>query len=192
MDKKSEILTFSVSSLSNTLTGIQGCDEFSQFVNVFVSIVFFETVQYILREPYCAFSKCSRSLIHCRLNLYSFSFAKYLKVSSNSHSLPLSNQNFLGRFFFVLMVKNARTFSLESFVFIPFAYTVLSNTSWRTSRYITRLLSLANLSTYARSTPKNLLLNLAKIFILLKLRVARVSFVWESSECKTLCHLWEW
>ena len=48
-------------------------------------------------------------------------------LNSPANSVPLSTQNFLGQFFFVVIVKKARTNSLESFVFILFASTVLSN-----------------------------------------------------------------
>ena len=82
------------------------------------------------------------------------------------------------------MVKNALTVSLQSFVFIPFASTVLSNRSGRTSRYFTPLISLAGLSTYARSIRQISFLNLANDFILLILRVARVNFVYEGFQCK--------
>ena len=44
--------------------------------------------------------------------------------------------------FFVILVKIERTVSVEPFVFIPFASTVLSNKSPRTRRYFTASLSL--------------------------------------------------
>ena len=48
----------------------------------------------------------------------------------------------------------------------------------------TPLLSLASLSTYAKSIHQISFLNLANAFIRLNLRVARENFVWEVFECK--------
>ena len=147
----------------------------SHFVNVLLSIVFHVTVKFIFRRSYCKFSRCSRGLTHHGLNLYSFSFAYFIKLSNKICSFV--NPIFLGRFFFVIKDKNARTVSLESFVFIPFASTVLSNRSWRTRRYFTPLLFLASLSKYAKSIQEISFLNVANVFIHLNLRVARVKFV---------------
>ena len=61
---------------------------------------------------------------------------------------------------------------------------VLSNKSWRTSKYFTPLLSHDNLSTYARSIHQVSFLNLANALILLNLRVACANLVYEVFECK--------
>ena len=82
--------------------------------------------------------------------------------------------NLSGRFF-VIIVENAQNVSLESFVFIPFASTVLSNRSWRTSISFTPSLSLASSSLYVKSIRQISFFNLANAFILLNLRVARVN-----------------
>ena len=74
------------------------CNELSQFVIVLVSIVFLVTVRYIFQRSYCTFSKCSLGLTHCRVNLYSFSFALLFKHSSKF--CPLVNTNFFGSIFF--------------------------------------------------------------------------------------------
>ena len=55
--------------------------------------------------------------------------------------------------------------------------------SWRTGRYFTPSISLASLSTYARSNHQISISNLAKAFILFNLREARVNFVYEIFEC---------
>ena len=81
---------------------------------------------------------CTPSALHSFLN-------------SPANSVPLPTQKLLRRFFFVIIVKNSRTVSLESFVFIPFVTTVLSNKSWWTRSYFTLFLSLVSLSTYAES-----------------------------------------
>ena len=108
------------------------------------------------------------------------------QTSSNSPAnfVVLSTRVVLVRLVFVIKFKNARSVSSEPFVFIPFAPTVLSNKSWRTSKYFIRLLSFAGLPTYARSKHQISFLNLANAFILLNLRVVRVNFVNSGFECK--------
>ena len=86
--------------------------------------------------------------------------------------------------FLVILFENVLTVFFKSFVFIPFASTILSNKSWRTSKYFTPLLSFDNLSTDAISIHQLSFLNLAKDLILLNLRVACVNLVYEVSECK--------
>ena len=81
-------------------------------------------------------------------------------------------------------MKNGRTVSLESFLFIPSASTVLSNKSWRTSCYFTPLLFLARIPTFGRLIHQTSSLNLANAVILLNLRNVRVIFVYEVLECK--------
>ena len=99
-------------------------------------------------------------------------------------AVPLSSQTFLGRLLFVIIVENARWFSLECFVFFLFASTVLSNNTWRISGHFTPLLSLASLSTYVTSINHISFLNLANALILLNFGKARVNLVYEGFECK--------
>ena len=83
MDRKSEFLTsFGINSIERFSSGIQGCDELRKIVNVLVSMIFHIAVKYIFQGSYCKLSKCSLSLTHCRVNLYSFSSAKFFKISS--------------------------------------------------------------------------------------------------------------
>ena len=93
-------------------------------------------VKYVFQESYYAFSKCNLSLTYCRVNLYTFSFAKFFKLSSTFCSPIYPNE--LIQFLFVITVRNARNVSLESFVFNALASTVLSNSSWWTSGYLHR------------------------------------------------------
>ena len=139
-------------------------------------------IQNVFGWVYCTFCKCCFSLTHCRVNFYSFSDAKFLELSSNFCSLiyPI----FFGLFFLVIIYENFLTVSFESFVFIPFAPTVLSNKSWWTSKYFKPLLSFANFSTYSRCIHQISSLNLAKALISLNLRVACVNLVHEVFECK--------
>ena len=112
---------------------------------------------------------------HCRVNLYSFSFAKFFKISSKFCSFV--NPNFFGMVLFCNDGQKCTNSFPVTFFFFHFASTVLSNRSWRTRRYFTPLLSLASLSTYAKSIHQILFLNLANAFIRLNLRVARVKFL---------------
>ena len=105
-------------------------------------------------------------------------------LNSPANSVPWSTQFFFGVFFLVFIFEKVLSVSFEFFVFIPFASTVLSNKSWRTSKYFTPLLSFANLSTYARSIHQFSFLNLAKALIPLNLRVACVNPVYDVFECK--------
>ena len=131
---------------------------------------------------YCTFCNCCFRLTQCRVNFYSFSAAKFLEFSSKFCHLIYLNS--LGSIFLVIFSENVLTVSFESFVFIPFASTVLSNKFWRTSKYFTTLLSFEKLSTYAISKHQISVLNLAKALILLNLRVAYVNLVYEVFECK--------
>ena len=71
-----------ISSLSGTFSAIQGCDKLRHFVNVLVSIISHLTVRFISQRSYCTFSKCSFSLTHYRVILYSFIFGKFFELSS--------------------------------------------------------------------------------------------------------------
>ena len=139
-------------------------------------------IQNVFEWAYCTFCKCCFRLTHCRVNFYSFSAAKFLELSSILRTLIYPF--FFGLFFLVIMFENVLTVSFESFVFIPCASTVLSNRSWRTSKYFTPLLFFANLSTYARSIHQISFLNLAKARILLNLRVACVNLVYNVFKCE--------
>ena len=83
-----------------------------------------------------------------------------------------------------MIVKNPGAISLEFFDFYRFAATVLLNRSWWTRRYFTSFLSLADLSTYAKSKNQISFSNLANAFMRLNLRVARVNFVKKDFQCK--------
>ena len=117
-------------------SGIRGCDERKQNLNVLVSTIFHIRVKYTFQVSYCTFSKCNLGLAHCGLKLYFLGNSKFFK-NSPAKSIPLSTQIFLERFVFVFMVENAFTVSLESFFFIPSASIVLSSKSWLTSKYFT-------------------------------------------------------
>ena len=99
----------------------------------------------------------------------------WLKIS-NQHILSPCQTMFSWVDFFVIIVTNARTVSLEAFLF-PFASMVLSVKSRPTTRYFTPLKSLASLSTCAKSIHRIPFSNPAKSFSLLNSRVARVNFV---------------
>ena len=117
----------------------QGCGQLRKFLNVLVSIVFYVTLRYIFQGSYCTFSKCRLSVIHCRGKLNSSWFAYVFKLSSNFSSLvyPI----LFGSLLFCNQSQNSEwTVSLQSFVFILFVSTVLSNRSRRTSRYLSPLL----------------------------------------------------
>ena len=153
-----------------------------QFTNALVSIFFHVTLKYFFQGSYCTFSKCGFGLTHCRVNLYFFSFANFYTLSSNFRSLV--DPSSCGPIIFVIIVKNARTVSLESCVFIPFASAVLWNRSWQTGSYFKPLLSLTSLSTYPGSIHQISFLNLAKEFNFLNLHSARVKFVYEVFKCR--------
>ena len=74
------------------------------------------------------------------------------------------------------MLENAPTVSLESmFLFLLH----LASKFWRTSKYLTPFSSFAILSPYVKSIHHISFSNLAKAFIPLILRVARLNFVYE-------------
>ena len=99
--------------------GFHGCDELRQILSLLVPIISHVKVQNFFQGLFCGRSDCSLSLTHCSVNLFSFSSAKFPKLSTEFCSLvePI----FLGQLFFVIIVENARTVFLESFVFIRFA-----------------------------------------------------------------------
>ena len=127
------------------------------------------------------FSIYSPSLTHCTINLCSFRLAKFLH-SSNFCSLV--DPNFCGSILFRKHSRKCMRRFLEFFVFIRFASTVLSNTSRRTIRYFTPLLSLASSSTHARSIHQISFYNHANAFILFISRVAKFNFVYDCFESK--------
>ena len=132
-------------------------------------------------------SFCQKWLIFCQFQINFIIFELKivsLTVHDNFQPVCISLEilfpcqiKFSGSSLFRNHSQNARTVSLESFVYIPFASTVPSNRSWRTRRHFTPLLSLASLSTYAKSIHQSSFLNLANAFMRLNLRVARVNFV---------------
>ena len=93
-------------------------------MNVLVSFIFHVTVKYKFQGSYCTFSKCIPSRTHCSIDLISFSFALFFKLSCKFRSLV--DPNCFRSILFVSIVKNARAVCLESFVFISFVSTVLS------------------------------------------------------------------
>ena len=113
-------------------------------------------------------------------------FASAFQSFSNcpAFSVPLSTQNSFGRFFSVIIVKNARNTSLESINFNFLESTVPSNRSWWTRIYFTTFLFFDSLSTYAKSIHQNSFLNLASGFILFILPMARKTFEKEGFESK--------
>ena len=126
MDKKSEFLAFfDIKSIEQFFSEFRGCDELRQFVNLLVSINFRVAVMYEFHGSYCTFSKCSVSLNHCTVNLYSFSFAKIFYTLQQI--LFLCRPKYYSAIHCLIIIKNALTYSVESLVFIPFASTVLSN-----------------------------------------------------------------
>ena len=151
-------------------------------MKILVPIILHIAIQNVFEWAYCTFCKCCFRLIQCRVNLYSFTTAKLLEYSNKF--CPWSTQIFFDLVVLVIIFEKVLTVSFESFVFIPFASTVLSDKSWRTSKYFTPLLSFANLSTYFRSIHQISFLNLAKALILLNLRVACVNLVYDVFECK--------
>ena len=74
-----------------------------------------------------------RSLIAALASLivkfFCISSALQSLLNALANAVPLSAQILLGRYVFVILLKNARTIFLESFVFIPFASTVPSKRS---------------------------------------------------------------
>ena len=114
------------------LSTFQNYDELRHFAKVPLSIIFHVTVKYFFQGSFCAFSNCNLSLTHRKVNSYSIRYAKIFKLSSKNCSLV--DPHFLGRLFFVIIVRNAETVSFKSFVFILLASMVLSNRSRRTCR----------------------------------------------------------
>ena len=152
-------------------------------MNILVPIILHVAIQNVFSaKAYCMFCKSCFRLTHCRVNFYSFRTAKFLELSIKF--CPLIYASFFRLLFLVIIFENVLTVSFESFVSIAFASTVLSNKSWRTSKYFTPLLSFANLSTYARSIHQISPFKLAKNLILLNLSVACVNLVYEVFECK--------
>ena len=74
------------------------------------------------------------------------------------------------------MDEKVFTVSWESFVFIPLAFTGLSNKSRRTSKYFTQLFS-RHFNNLSKIHATNFFLNLANALLLLTFRVAKVNFV---------------
>ena len=121
---------------------------------ILVSKILHVTVKKIFQWSHCTFSKSRLSLTHSRVNLYPVSSTKLFKRSSKIG--PLVNPNrFSVDSFFVIMDEKVVTVFWESFIFIPLAYTVLSNKSWRSSKYFTSFCFFDNISTWASSRHQN-------------------------------------
>ena len=118
-------------------SGIQGCDEWTQFVNVLASIIFHVTVKLIFQGSFVTISKWSLSLIPCGVTLYSFSFAMVFKTLQQLSFPAQPKIPWMDSF---CNHSQKWPLSLESFVFNLFPSTVLSNRSWRTSRYFSPLI----------------------------------------------------
>ena len=87
LDKKSELLIFvGIKPIEQVFSGIHDCDELRQFVNVLVCIFFHVTVKYLVQGSFCTFTKCSLDFTPCRVNLFSFTFAKFSQVASKFFS----------------------------------------------------------------------------------------------------------
>ena len=127
-------------------------------MNILVAIILHVRIQNVFEWAYSTFCKCWFRLTHCRVNFYSFSAAKFLELSSKF--CPLIYPSFFGLLFLIINFETVLTVSLESFVFIPLASTVLSNKSWRASKICTPFFSFANLWTYARFIHQIFILNL--------------------------------
>ena len=135
LDKNRNSRTSLLSSLLHNFSEVQSCDELRQLVKLLVSMIVRVIIKNLFQRSCCTISKCSLSLTHFRVMFYHFCAA----LNSAAVFVPLSTQIFLGRFFFVIMFSNARTVSLQTFVFIRFSTTVLSKQSRRTSEYFTPL-----------------------------------------------------
>ena len=136
---------------------------------VIVPIFFHITKKNIFKWSFCLFS--SLDLFQCRVALYSLR----MSLNSPANSVLLSTQTSPGRFFFVIMVEIVLTVSLKFFVFIPFASTVQSNKSWRTSKDIATII-FASLSTKPWSIDENSFVNLANLSF-------PWLFVWKNDFC---------
>ena len=146
MDKKIEFLTtFGIKSPRQFSSRTQSYDESRQFLNVLVSIIFHITLKKNFQRLHCTFSKFSFNLNQCRVKLVSFGHAKFSKLSTKI--CFLADPFLFRRIFFVIIVKNAQTVSLLSFVFVNFTTMILSSRSWRNSKYFTPFFTLAYLST---------------------------------------------
>ena len=97
-------------------------------------------------------------------------------LNSPAKFFPLLSQFLLVRCFFVIIVKNARTVCLESFVFVPFASTVLPKSHVEVEDTLQRFYVSVNHQRMP-SPNTNFFYNLANAFILLNLRVTRLNFV---------------
>ena len=108
------LYSWSVSRLRKDKTsfGIFWFQKLQKILDLNVSVVFHVTVNYFFWS-YCMFSRCSIGLSHRRVVLFPSSITKF--QNSPADSVPLSMQNFLGRFFFVIMFKNAFAVSFASF-----------------------------------------------------------------------------
>ena len=124
------------------VSGTHCYNKVRKFMSVLVPIILHVAIQNVFEWAYCTFCKYCFRLAHCRVNFYSFSAAKLLELSRKF--CPLIYPKFLSLFFLIIIFENVLTVSFESFVFIPFSSTVLSNKPWRTSKYFTPLLSSAN------------------------------------------------
>ena len=83
-----------VSSLSNNFFWNSRLWKLSQIVKVLVPINSHVTLKHNFQGSQCTFSKGSLGLTHCRVNLYSFSYAVLFKLSSKFCSLV--DPKFLG------------------------------------------------------------------------------------------------
>ena len=147
-------------------------------MKVFESFILHLTLKYIFRQSFRTFLKCSFSLTHCRVNLYSLSFAKIVKLSGKI-CLLFRRKLFSVRFFSNHSQKCTNR-SFGTFCFHSF---------WRLRFYqksvvelVDTLHRLASLLTYTMSIHQISFLNLANAFILLVLRVVGVNFMYHGFE----------
>ena len=138
----------------------------------FLSMIFQISIQNVPEGPDCSVCKSNFCLTDRWIFFYTLDSTKFLTSPANSVQW-FTQQNF-GQLFSVNTFETVFRVSFEPLVFIHFAFLMLSSMSWRTSKYLTPLLSLAALSTNTKCKPPISFLNLANAFIL---RIFRS--VWE-------------
>ena len=114
--------------------------------------------------------QCNHGLTHYGVNFHSLRFPIFQKFPSKLFSFV--RPTLIGATFFVIMIENAPTHSLESFGSNPFASSEQPNMSWGSSENFISKLSFDNSSAKGKSVHQILFLNIAKAFIVLKTCVA--------------------
>ena len=142
-------------------------------------MIFHISIHNVPEGPDCPLYKSGFCLTHCRI---------YFEIQSSAaqkfSNSPWSTHISFGRFLLVVIFENVFRVSFEPFVFIPLASIVPSNMSWRTCKSSTPLLSLANLSTNAKSKHQISFLNLAMTSNFRSFRVGWEKLVYHVFECR--------